>query len=108
MNAARGLSPSVSAVPVAMRYRAEKGGGDASILAGAGLALWACWVGAVVPGYLLGAIMNYAQLVAKEVNRAAAGELDRPWATVAEDVAQIEQAVARAADVSQRLREVGR
>jgi signal transduction histidine kinase len=57
---------------------------------------------------LLGAIMNYAQLVAKEVNRAAAGELDRPWATVAEDVAQIEQAVARAADVSQRLREVGR
>ncbi len=57
---------------------------------------------------LLGAIMNYAQLVAKEVNRAAAGELDRPWATVADDVAQIEQAVARAADVSQRLREVGR
>ncbi len=57
---------------------------------------------------LLGAIMNYAQLVAKEVNRAAAGEVDRPWATVADDVAQIEQAVARAADVSQRLREVGR
>jgi predicted branched-subunit amino acid permease len=43
---------------VAMRYRAEKGGGDAAILAGAGLALWACWVGAVVPGYLLGAIMK--------------------------------------------------
>jgi predicted branched-subunit amino acid permease len=43
---------------VAMRYRAEKGGGDAAILAGAGLALWACWVGAVVPGYLLGAVMK--------------------------------------------------
>jgi predicted branched-subunit amino acid permease len=42
---------------VAMRYRAD-GGGDASILAGAGLALWACWVGAVVPGYLLGAVMK--------------------------------------------------
>jgi predicted branched-subunit amino acid permease len=41
-----------------MRYRAEKGGGDAAILAGAGLALWACWVGAVVPGYLLGAVMK--------------------------------------------------
>jgi hypothetical protein len=54
---------------------------------------------------LLGAIMNYAQLVAKEVGRAAAGDVDRPWATVAEDVAQIELAVGRAADVSQRLRE---
>jgi predicted branched-subunit amino acid permease len=43
---------------VAMRYRAEKGGGDAAILAGAGLALWACWVGAVVPGYLLGAVIK--------------------------------------------------
>jgi len=42
---------------VAMRYRSE-GGGDAAILAGAGLALWACWVGAVVPGYLLGAVMK--------------------------------------------------
>jgi len=42
---------------VAMRYRAG-GGGDASILAGAGLALWAIWITAVVPGYLLGAIMQ--------------------------------------------------
>jgi predicted branched-subunit amino acid permease len=42
---------------VAMRYRAD-GGGDASILAGAGLALWAVWVTAAVPGYLLGAIMQ--------------------------------------------------
>ena len=40
-----------------MRYRAE-GGGDASIYAGAGLALWAVWVAAAVPGYLLGAFMQ--------------------------------------------------
>jgi branched chain amino acid efflux pump len=42
---------------VAMRYRGD-GGGDASILAGAGLALWTVWVTAAVPGYLLGAIMQ--------------------------------------------------
>jgi hypothetical protein len=54
---------------------------------------------------LLGAIMNYAQLVAKEVDRAAAGDVDRPWTVVADDVSQIEIAVARAAEVTQRLRE---
>ena len=42
---------------VGMRYRAE-GGGDASIYAGAGLALWALWTVAVVPGYLLGAFIT--------------------------------------------------
>jgi predicted branched-subunit amino acid permease len=42
---------------VGMRYRAE-GGGDASIYAGAGLALWALWTAAVVPGYLLGAFIT--------------------------------------------------
>lgn len=41
---------------VGMRYRAE-GGADASIYAGAGLALWAFWTAAVVPGYLLGAFI---------------------------------------------------
>jgi predicted branched-subunit amino acid permease len=41
---------------VGMRYRAE-GGADASIYAGAGLALWALWTAAVVPGYLLGAFI---------------------------------------------------
>jgi predicted branched-subunit amino acid permease len=41
---------------VGMRYRAE-GGGDASVYAGAGLALWALWTAAVVPGYLLGALI---------------------------------------------------
>ena len=41
---------------VGMRYRAE-GGGDASIYLGAGLALWAFWVAAVIPGYLLGAFI---------------------------------------------------
>jgi predicted branched-subunit amino acid permease len=41
---------------VGMRYRAD-GGGDASIYAGAGLALWAVWVTAVIPGYLLGAFV---------------------------------------------------
>jgi predicted branched-subunit amino acid permease len=41
---------------VGMRYRAE-GGGDASIYLGAGLALWALWTAAVIPGYLLGAFI---------------------------------------------------
>src|SRR5437764_10164349 len=39
---------------VGMRYRAE-GKGDASVYLGAGLAIWAVWIAAVVPGYLLGA-----------------------------------------------------
>ena len=42
---------------VGMRYRAD-GGADASIYAGAGLALWAVWTAAVVPGYLLGAFIS--------------------------------------------------
>src|SRR4051812_3474484 len=41
---------------VGMRYRAG-GGADASIYLGAGLAIWASWVGSVVPGYLLGAFI---------------------------------------------------
>ena len=43
---------------VAMRYRAAGGSENAAILAGAGLALWAVWVAAAVPGYLLGALMQ--------------------------------------------------
>ena len=42
---------------VGMRYRAE-GKGDAAIYLGAGLAIWAVWVAAVVPGYLLGAFIS--------------------------------------------------
>lgn len=42
---------------VGMRYRAG-GKGDASIYLGAGLAIWAVWVAAVVPGYLLGAFIS--------------------------------------------------
>lgn len=42
---------------VAMRYRSE-GGSDASILLGAGLALWAVWTATVIPGYLLGAFLT--------------------------------------------------
>ena len=42
---------------VGMRYRAE-GKGDASVYLGAGLAIWAVWVAAVVPGYLLGAFIS--------------------------------------------------
>lgn len=42
---------------VGMRYRAD-GGSDASIYLGAGLALWAFWVAAVIPGYLLGAFIT--------------------------------------------------
>src|SRR3954470_18665088 len=41
---------------VGMRYRTE-GGGDASIYLGAGLAIWTAWVSALVPGYLLGAVI---------------------------------------------------
>ena len=42
---------------VGMRYRAE-GGGDASVYLGAGMAIWASWVAAAVPGYLLGAFVS--------------------------------------------------
>ena len=41
---------------IAMRYRAQ-GGSDASVFVGAGLALWVVWVGAAIPGYLLGAFI---------------------------------------------------
>jgi predicted branched-subunit amino acid permease len=41
---------------IGMRYRAT-GGSDASIYLGSGLALWAVWVSATVPGYLLGALI---------------------------------------------------
>ena len=42
---------------IAMGYHA-RGGGDASILVGGGLAFWLLWVGSVVPGYLLGALVS--------------------------------------------------
>jgi predicted branched-subunit amino acid permease len=42
---------------IAVRYRAE-GGSDASVFAGASLTLWAIWVSAAVPGYLLGAFIG--------------------------------------------------
>ena len=42
---------------VGMRYRAT-GGGDASVYAGAGIALWVLWVAAVIPGHLLGAFLS--------------------------------------------------
>ena len=42
---------------VGMRYRAE-GGNDASVYLGGGLAIWASWVAAAVPGYLLGAVIT--------------------------------------------------
>jgi predicted branched-subunit amino acid permease len=41
---------------VATRYRSE-GGSDVSVFAGAALALGVVWVGAAVPGYLLGAFI---------------------------------------------------
>ena len=52
---------------------------------------------------LLGTILNFNQLVAREVGRAAAGDVERPWAAVVEDVAQIEEATTRAAAVAQHL-----
>ena len=42
---------------VGMRYRAE-GGNDAAVYLGGGLAIWASWVAAAVPGYLLGAVIS--------------------------------------------------
>lgn len=42
---------------IAMNYHAH-GGRDASILVGGGLAFWLLWVGSVVPGYLLGAMVT--------------------------------------------------
>src|ERR1044072_3557873 len=42
---------------IATRYRAE-GGSDASVVVGAGLALWVVWVGSAIPGYLLGAFIS--------------------------------------------------
>jgi len=40
-----------------MRYRGE-GGGDVSVFAGAGLALYCVWVISAIPGYLLGAFIS--------------------------------------------------
>jgi predicted branched-subunit amino acid permease len=42
---------------IGMRYRSE-GGSDASVYLGAGLALYAVWVFAALPGYLLGALVT--------------------------------------------------
>jgi 4-azaleucine resistance transporter AzlC len=42
---------------IAMNYHSQ-GGRDASILVGGGLAFWLLWVGSVVPGYLLGAMVT--------------------------------------------------
>jgi 4-azaleucine resistance transporter AzlC len=41
----------------AMHYH-SKGGRDASILVGGGLAFWLLWIGSCVPGYLLGALVT--------------------------------------------------
>ncbi|MEX0751346.1 MAG: AzlC family ABC transporter permease [Xanthobacteraceae bacterium] len=42
---------------IAMHYY-SKGGRDASILVGGGLAFWVLWVASCVPGYLLGALVS--------------------------------------------------
>lgn len=42
---------------IAMDYHA-RGGRDAAILVGGGLAFWLLWVASTVPGYLLGALVN--------------------------------------------------
>ena len=39
------------------RYRAE-GGNDVSVFVGASLTIWATWVGATVPGYLIGELID--------------------------------------------------
>lgn len=42
---------------VALRYRGE-GGSDVAVYAGAGLVMWAVWIVATVPGYLLGELIS--------------------------------------------------
>ena len=42
---------------LAIRYRAE-GGSDASVYAGAVIAMWVVWVAATIPGYLLGTLVS--------------------------------------------------
>jgi 4-azaleucine resistance transporter AzlC len=42
---------------IAMNYHA-RGGRDAAILVGGGLAFWLLWAGSAVPGYLLGALVT--------------------------------------------------
>lgn len=42
---------------IAMNYH-RKGGRDAAILVGGGLAFWVLWVASTVPGYLLGALVS--------------------------------------------------
>jgi 4-azaleucine resistance transporter AzlC len=42
---------------IAMNYH-RKGGRDAAILVGGGLAFWLLWVASTVPGYLLGALVS--------------------------------------------------
>jgi predicted branched-subunit amino acid permease len=42
---------------LAIRHR-QNGGNEAGVFLGAGLALWAVWVGATVPGYMLGALVS--------------------------------------------------
>jgi len=45
---------------IALRYRAE-GGNDASVLLGAGLALWVIWVASTIAGYGLGNLIASPQ-----------------------------------------------
>lgn len=42
---------------IGTRYHAE-GGRDLGVLVGAGLALWIVWIGATVPGFLLGSLVE--------------------------------------------------
>jgi predicted branched-subunit amino acid permease len=45
---------------IALRYR-EEGGNDASVLLGAGLALWVMWVASSIAGYVLGNLIASPQ-----------------------------------------------
>ncbi len=53
----------------------------------------------------LGAILNFTQLVAKEVARAADGDLARPWDVARDDLDQISQAVQRAIELAREMGE---
>jgi predicted branched-subunit amino acid permease len=51
---------------ISTRYHAE-GGRDLGVMFGAGIAIWVAWVSATLPGYLVGALLPDARLLALDL-----------------------------------------